>query len=189
MTAPTLPSYPLRVSSLTANAPTVFDLRIEAAERAVIAGDLELTGLRKLRFVGSIRPEQGRDWLLEGTLGATVVQDCVVTLAAVVTRIDAPVIRRYLANPPEPEESEEGDVEMPQDDSVEALGPIIDPAAVMVEALELNLPLYPRAGDANLGEAVFAAPGVTPMRDEDAKPFAGLADLHASLTGKDKKDD
>jgi len=53
---------------------------------------------------------------------------------------------------------------------------VIDPAAVMIEALALAMPLYPRAEGADLGEAVHAEPGVTPMRDADARPFAGLRD-------------
>jgi len=32
-----------------------------------------------------------------------------------------------------------------------------------------------------LGEAVFAAPGTAPLRDEDTRPFAGLAGLRAAL--------
>jgi uncharacterized metal-binding protein YceD (DUF177 family) len=61
---------------------------------------------------------------------------------------------------------------------------VIDVSAVMAEALALHLPLYPRAGGADLGEAVFTEPGLAPMRDEDAKPFAGLAGLRDTLTGR-----
>ena len=36
-----------------------------------------------------------------------------------------------------------------------------------------------------LGEAVYAEDGVQPMRDEDTKPFAGLAALRGQLKGDD----
>ena len=43
--------------------------------------------------------------------------------------------------------------------------------------LLLALPLYPRSENAELGEAVFTEDGVAPLKDEDTKPFAGLAAL------------
>jgi len=185
---PDLPSTPLRVSDLTPNRPNEFDLRPEAEARAAIAEALDISGLRKLRFQGAIRADAGQDWLLEATLGATVVQPCVVTLEPVTTRLDLEVRRRYMVAPPEAEIDEDGEALMPEDDTIEALGPTIDPAAVMIEALALNLPLYPRAAGADLGDAVFAGPGVAPMRDEDARPFAGLAGLRDALGEKDSDD-
>lgn len=172
----------LRVADLPQNAPTSFELTPDAEQRDALARDLGLLALRKLRFAGRITAQGKRDWLLEAQLGATVVQPCVVTLEPVTTRIDAEVRRLFVAGLAEPEASE---VEMTEDDTVEPLGAEIDPAAVMAEALALALPLYPRKPDADLGEAVFAEPGVEPMRDEDTKPFAGLAGLRDAL----KKDD
>jgi len=185
---PDLPSTPLRVNDLSANRPNSFDLRPEAGARAAIAEALNISGLRKLRFEGAIRADTGQDWRLEATLGATVVQPCVVTLEPVTTRLDLAISRRFMVTPPEPELSEEGEALMPEDDTIEPLGPVIDPAAVMIEALALNLPLYPRASGADLGDAVFAEPGVTPMHDEDARPFAGLAGLRDALSEKDPDD-
>jgi uncharacterized metal-binding protein YceD (DUF177 family) len=104
------------------------------------------------------------------------VQPCIVTLEPVTTRIDTPVLRRYLAEPlPEPA----GEVEMPADDSIEALPPTFDLWAVATEALSLALPEYPRAEGATL-----AAPETAPGEDR-VRPFAGLADL----VGKDGKRD
>ncbi|MEO0904769.1 MAG: DUF177 domain-containing protein, partial [Pseudomonadota bacterium] len=77
-------------------------------------------------------------------------------------------------------------VEMPDDDTVEALPETLDLAAVMTEALSLALPPYPRSEGADLSNAVFAEPGVTPMTDDDAKPFAGLGALRESLEKKGK---
>jgi uncharacterized metal-binding protein YceD (DUF177 family) len=48
---------------------------------------------------------------------------------------------------------------------------------VALEVLELALPLQPRAPGAELGTVRVAEKGVTPLRDEDTRPFAGLADL------------
>lgn len=175
MTADTIPySHPLRVADLATRKPTRFDLKPDATTCNQIAASLGLLALDKLRFAGEIRPQGGRDWLLEATLGATVTQACVVTLAPVTNRIEEDVTRHYLADMPEPEGEE---VEMPEDDSVEALTDVIDPGAVLIEALALSLPLYPRADGAELGTARFAEPGAEPLSDEALKPFAGLADL------------
>ena len=140
-------------------------------------------GVKKLRFTGSLSPQGRKDWSLLADLGATVVQDCVVTLDPVTTRIDEPVTRSYVAEIPEIEASE---IEMPVDDTVEKLPETLDLALVMIEALALALPSYPRAAGADLTQAVFAEPGVTPMSDDDAKPFAGLGALRESLENKDK---
>ncbi|HBS50734.1 MAG TPA: hypothetical protein DEA05_11935 [Rhodobacteraceae bacterium] len=167
-----------RIADLSQSAATAFDIAPARADMDAIAAELGLSGLRKLRFTGRIEAQGRRDWRLTGELGATVVQPCVVTLEPVTTRVDSPVVRQYLAEMPEPDATE---VEMPEDDTIEPLGSHIDPGAVMVEALTLALPLYPRADGADLGEAVFTEPGKRPLTDEDARPFAGLKDLRDRL--------
>lgn len=179
----------LRVSKLSTQTPSEFDLRPDAGELRAIADELGLTGLRKLAFSGSVRADGPRDWRLEGQLGATVTQPCAVSLEPVTTRIDEPVIRRYLTDPT-PIEPDSEEAEMPEDDTAEPLQSVIDPGAVMIEALSLALPMHPRAPGVELGEVVVTEPDATPLRDEDTRPFAGLADMLAETpTGKDDDDD
>lgn len=175
-------SQALKVQELSQNRPTRFSLIPDSSELGALAEELGLLGLRKLRFEGEIKADGKRDWRLDGTLGATVVQPCVVTLAPVTTRIEEPVVRRYLAEIPEESEDE---VEMGEDDSIEELGATIDPAAVMIEALALALPLYPRADGAEMGAATYTEPGKEALSDADLKPFAGLAALRDKLAGDD----
>ncbi len=172
MAHPTPSDTALRVSELSQTAENAFALRPDADELARIADELELSTLRKLSFEGRIKPMGDADWALEGRLGATVVQPCVVTLDPVTTRIDTDVVRHFIREYVEPDEPE---AEMPEDDTSEALGTWIDPAIVMREALALAVPDYPRKGDAELGQMVYTKPGAAPMTDEDARPFAGLA--------------
>lgn len=179
-----LPSHPLRVGDLPTGRPTRFELVPDDAALAAIADDLGLLALRKLRFKGEIRAEGREDWLLVADLGATVVQPCVVSLEPVTTRIDERITRRFVARMPETAEDGE-EVEMPEDDTLEPLGSIIDPAATMIESLALALPLYPRAEGAELGERQFTEPGKKAMTDEETKPFAGLAALRDKLDKKD----
>lgn len=172
----------LRVADLSHTAENRFALRPNAHELAIIADALDLSALRKLSFEGQIKPLAGADWTLEGRLGATVVQPCVVTLDPVTTRIETVVTRQFIRSYEDPDEPE---AEMPEDDTVEPLGAWIDPALVMQEALSIAVPDYPRKDAAELGERIFTEPGSSPMTDADARPFAGLADLKSKLENPD----
>lgn len=175
--ASALPSQPYRLAALPARKPLRFAFRPEAADRRLIAAALGLIDLPALVLKGEIRPEGRRDFVLEAELQADAVQACSVTLAPVPAKLQEPVLRRYLADYAEPEGDE---AEMPGEDA-EPLPEVIDVAAVALEALALALPPYPRAPGAELGEAVFAAPGVAPLRQADLNPFAGLAGLAQQL--------
>lgn len=179
------PSHILRVSDLNAKMGRDFLIEPDAAWRGQIAEELSILSLRKLRFEGRIIAEGTRDWRLEAHLGATVVQECVITLDPVTTRIEEEVIRRYLSELPEPET---GEVEMPEDDTIEELPREIDLSGVMIEALSLALPPFPRKAEAELGEVVVTEPGAEPLRDADLKPFAGLRALRDKL-GEDRSED
>lgn len=184
-TAPTpMPvSHPLRVAALPGRAPVAVDIVPDAAQRSAIADWLELQGLPALSLRGTLVPEGRRDWRLEARLEATVAQPCGISLQTVKTHIGEDVLRRYVAALDPPQEAE---MEVPEDDTQEPLPDVIDPAAVMLEALALAVPPFPRRDDAPaLGAAVFTEPGKTPMRDEDARPFAGLGGLRDRLAARD----
>lgn len=170
---------PMRTADLAQRKPTRFELRPEGAALEALAAATGAAALSDVRFAGELRPSGRHDWILEGRLTAEAVQPCVVTLAPVATRIAEEVRRRYLSEMPEAPEG--GETEMPEDETVEPLSGVIDPGRVMEEALALALPLYPRAEGAALGEAVFAEPGVAPLREAEVKPFAGLAALRDRL--------
>ena len=170
----------LRVAALRNNQPTAFDLRPDEARRDALAAELGLLGLKKLRLAGEIRPE-GRDaWRLEATIGATVTQPCVVTLAPVTTRIDEPVSRLW-----RPEEEfaaipEGAEVEM-TDDETDPLPDVIDLGAVMAEALSLALPLYPHAEGAEAAAEALEEQAAPAPEDERPNPFAALSGLRARM--------
>lgn len=159
----------LRVAHLDGRAATPFAVTPDAAQRAALAAWLGISAIEALAFTGQIAPAGRTDWLLTGRLNARVVQPCVVTLAPVRTTLDDEVRRRFTPHAIDPEGDE---VEMPEDDTLEPLGSHIDLGAVMIEALELALPLYPRAEGAALD-----APAEDEPAEDTRKPFAGLADL------------
>ncbi len=174
----------MRVADLPKGRTQSFDIAPDADSRAALAAELGIEALRKLSFRGTLAPLGRRDWRLTADLGATAVQACVATLAPVTTRIDTQIERRFLSDMPAPSELEptpEDGVEIPQDDSEEPLGEIIDLARILHEALALALPDYPRADGAETMAAQAAPPGSAPLKDEDLKPFAGLAGLKAKM--------
>lgn len=178
---PDLPSETLRFADLRNRTQTPFELKPNAAERDAIATELEVSQLKKLNFEGALHPDGQKDWLLKGALGATVIQPCVATLEPVTTRIDEKVQRRYIAEFELPDGLE---VEMPEDDSAEGLPVAIDLYEVLIEQLALALPAFPRSDAAEIVDLSVSEPGVTPMSDDEAKPFAGLGALKAKLEKK-----
>ena len=176
---PALPhAHPISLSLPEPRREIAVAYRPDAAARAAIAEALGALGVAKLRLDGTLRPRRKRDWLLDAQLGATVTQACVVSLAPVTTRIDVPLTRRYMADPPAVEGPE---AEMPEDETIEPLPREIDIGEVVIEALALELPIYPRAADAELGQAIFSPEGTEPLTDEAMRPLAGLAELKKKL--------
>ena len=177
-------AQPIRVATLLPNQVEAIELAPDAATRQFIGRDLDLLSLRKLRFSGALSPLGAIGWLLEGKLGATISQACIVSGDPVSARIDVPVTRHFL--PDDTEYEVGGETEMPADDSVEPLGETIDIGAIMLESLSLALPLYPRAPGVGPGDAQFSEVGKIPMSDADARPFAGLKSLHDKISGDDE---
>lgn len=175
----------LRLADLANRKPTHFDLTPDANARTKIADALGIAGIKKLRFTGQIAPAGKRDWVLTAELGATVVQPCVITLDPVTSRVDEKIERRYLADY---EEIAASEVEMPEDDTVEAAPETLDLNHVMTEALALALPPFPRSQGAELGQLVHTEAGKDAMTDDDAKPFAGLGALRDALQNKADED-
>lgn len=174
-----------RTGGLSPRKPTRFSYRPEAAERARLATDLDLLALYALEFTGEIRPIGRDELLLDATLTARADQPCSITLVPVPATVSEQVRRRYVAGLEMPEGEE---VEMPEDDTLEPMPEVIDLAEIAAEALSLALPLYPRAPGAELDKKVHAADGLTPLSDDDVKPFAGLKGLAAQLAAKAKPD-
>ncbi|WP_083225534.1 YceD family protein [Neptunicoccus sediminis] len=156
-----------------------FDLVFDQAQLEAAQEKLDILGVQKLRLTGTLSPRGRSDWSLKADLGATITQACVVTLDPVKTRLDETVTRTFVADWHEPDPDTV--VEMPEDVDQDPLGTVIDLEGIAIESVALAMPDYPRSESAALEESVFAEPGVKPMSDEDAKPFAGLAALKEKM--------
>ncbi len=167
---------PIEVDRLRANAAFTFDETPTEAEAEAIRALLNLRGLRKMRFHGEIIPLDKRGWRVTGTLGASITQECVVSLDPVKTRIEAPVNLRFLPDSMIEHETPEDVLE----EDIEPLTSVIDLGAIAVEMLLLAMPEYPRT-DAELIQVSAAPPGAEPIKDEETKAFAGLSALRDQL--------
>jgi len=173
----------IRLSDIPKSKSMPFEISFSDSEMVAIADILSAITVKKMRIMGKISPSNAKDWVLSATVGATVTQACVVTLNPVQTRIDSPVTRTYVAD--YPTIADETVTEMTIDETIEPLMDDINLTTIAIEAIALALPDYPRSQDAELETSVFSEPGITPMRDEDTKPFASLASLKDKLSKED----
>ncbi|MDC0583786.1 DUF177 domain-containing protein [Paracoccaceae bacterium] len=179
----TTPDAIIRRSELNGQKPQPFDLRPNETDCALMAAALSVNVLKKLRLTGTLSATGALEWVLQGALGATIQQECVVTLAPVVTRIDTKVFRRFARQDQllPVEESEESELVSSSDDSFEPLPESFDLMEILQEALALEVPEYPRVAGAELGSVKAAPAGTTAFPEDPPKPFAGLAALRAKM--------
>lgn len=161
----------LRADRLPARKPTEIDLTPDVAARDRIAASLDLLDLPVLRLTGQLAAAPADAWQFEGRLTATAVQPCGITLAPVTTQIDEAVRRVWS---PHVTDTSDLPVEIEMgDDETEPLESEIDIGAMLLEALTLALPAFPRAPGAKLDDSA----GEAAQPDKTRRPFAGLADL------------
>jgi len=147
------------------------DLTADEAERASIAGRLDLRALNRLDAHVCLS-RTGLVVRAEGRIAATLEQSCVVTGEPVSAHIDEPF---NLLFTPEPEGSAPDDeVELGEADCDVAFydGSVIDLGSAIADTLALSIDPYPRSATA---DAALREAGV--LTEEQASPFAALAAL------------
>jgi uncharacterized metal-binding protein YceD (DUF177 family) len=177
-------SRTLKVSKLNNTVDFEFDEVPSEDETNEMAKLFDVVSIRKMRFQGRISPFEDEGWLLEGKLGATISQNCVVTLDRVRTRLDLDV-RRIFTPMAEPDENEIT-LDASHNDELEPLGKEIDLGLVAMEALVLAIPEYPRVEGAELPDSNFSPPDASDIEEEAPKAFAGLAALKEKLSNPDE---
>lgn len=177
-------SHPVAVAGLSRAEPTPVAVVPGAKEATALAAALGVVAVRETALKGRIAPWGSAGWRLEARLTANVEQRCVVTLEPVMTSLDLAVERRFLpeGDPAlaDPEEAD-GLVENADETAPEPVGVAIELAAILLEAIALELDPWPRAEGATFGSRVHGPPGADPMTDEAMRPFAGLASLRNRL--------
>lgn len=149
-------------------------LEVEAdeAERAALARRFAIPGVESLTARLEARQLITGDILVEGTVSADVVQECVVTLEPVPAHLETTLSQRFTHRPvSEDEEDENEDPPEPVVDDAIEVGEII------VQNVSLALDPYPRAPG-------VAFEGMDDEAGQPTGPFAALARLRQA--GKDE---
>ncbi|GLQ34798.1 hypothetical protein GCM10007939_10810 [Amylibacter marinus] len=167
------------LAELSQNRPRRFALRLDDAQTAQIQNDLTLRRLSKVTLEGEITSEGRTDWALTASVGASVVQACVISNDDIKTRLDIGISRRYL------HDFEAYDAEFTTEEElnaeIEPLPAEIDLIDLIRESISLNIDDFPRINGTSLETSLSAPKGVTPLTDEAVKPFAALASLKDKL--------
>ncbi|MEM7440742.1 MAG: DUF177 domain-containing protein [Pseudomonadota bacterium] len=165
----------IRLGDLDAS--RAYDLHYVADDAVCREGveQLDILDLAKLRVTGTLSPRGKSDWHIAGQIGATVTQSCVITLSPVKTRVDVPFERLFTAQWKNPDADSE--TEMPSDVTRDQLPEVLDIATLAFEEISLAMPDYPRTEGAATLQASAAPDGITPLTDDDLKPFAALKAL------------
>lgn len=112
---------------------------------------------------------------LRGRAEARLTQTCVVSLEPLEKVVSEPV-ERFLA-PANRLAEAQALLDPDLDEAPEPLGGPVDLGEIAAETVALAIDPYPRAPGAAFEGARSAPPGVAPLTDEQARPFAALAAL------------
>ena len=168
------------IESLYLKQPNPFLLVPRRSAAAAMAADIGAIEIKKLRFEGVIVSTGTSSWQLTGQLGATVIQECVVSLAPVKTRLDVKVVRNFTTE--EAAGTTRSYAPVPELD-IEVVARSIDLAAVAREALLLELPIYPKIEGAEAKMSKFPGGTGPEFHEEGRRPFASLSELRNRLFG------
>jgi uncharacterized metal-binding protein YceD (DUF177 family) len=146
----------------------------DEATRQAVAKVAAVAALPRLKATFDLTRHGAEGLRVEGRVLATVVQNCVVTLEPIETRIDEAVDLVFRPEPGEQpgtsdEEIDAIDVFDTKEPPETLVGGTVDLGTLAIEFLILGIDPYPRKPD-----AVFDAP---PAGDPASHPFAALAAL------------
>lgn len=156
-------SRTIPVHDITAVPELTFEIEADEGERAALAARFGIVAIDRL--TARLRARQGMtgDILVDGTLAAEVVQECVVTLEPVRERVVARFAQRFSYRP------EAVDEESDEDPPEPVVGDAIEVGEVVAQNVSLALDPYPRADGVAFDEGGDA--------DAPSGPFAALARL------------
>jgi uncharacterized metal-binding protein YceD (DUF177 family) len=155
------------------------DLVADEAELRAISERLDLPSIGSLEaHVTLLR--NGDSVRAQGRLAASLEQSCVVTNQPVPAHVDEPFEILFMREPQVASPDDEIELDAADCDVVFYEGGAIDLGTAVADSLALSLDPYPRSAEA---EVALKEAGV--LSEEDAGPFAALAQLRNKLGGID----
>lgn len=160
---------------------TVIAISFEADEAAcaTLAERFGLIELSEFRAEARLRRRKDTGWIeLKGTLTATVVQECVVTLEPVTNHVDGEIDELFEDGPGEERHGKdrvEVDLDPVADDPEPLEGDVLDVGEIIAQVLSLSIDPYPRAPGVPQVGVADGAGGSSQQGTGAASPFASLA--------------
>lgn len=152
----------------------------DADERSALARRFHLVSIDQLTAALGVAVE-GQVILINGTLNADAVQNCVATGEPVSAHVTTPIALKLVPAADLEVAEAEAEIELSGDDLdvVEYDGAAIDLGEIVAQSLALALDPWPRHPDA---DAILRAAGV--KSEEEAGAFGALAALRDTLKGQ-----
>jgi uncharacterized metal-binding protein YceD (DUF177 family) len=170
-------SDPFDLSKIDENG-TEINFIATAKELEGVKETLQIERLSKLEGVATIKPWHKTGFIVAGTLRASAVQICVVTLEPVAEEVSEPFERTFI--PPEEAAEEEPDEDVATEFILEVEDPpdileghTLDLLSLISEHLALGLDPYPRKPDARID----AAYQLSKEEEDKENPFSVLKQL------------
>ena len=149
-----------------------FELFFSKKDTLELKKFLNLKSLKKLSMAGTIKATLFNQWDLKAKIGATIVQESVLSLKLVTSRIDKTIKRSIIKGRDEMVETNE--LYLNDSDFVENE---IDIGAIFSESLALEIPTFPKKENEVFQSKTFAGEGIVPLTEEKRSPFSVLAKL------------
>ena len=149
-----------------------FELFFSKKDTLELKKFLNLKSLKKLSMAGTIKATLFNQWDLKAKIGATIVQESVLSLKPVTSRIDKTIKRTIIKGRDEMVETNE--LYLNDSDFVENE---IDIGAIFSESLALEIPTFPKKENEVFKSKTFAGEGIVPLTEEKLSPFSVLAKL------------
>ena len=143
-----------------------FTLSFTDDELAQIKKDLNLISLKKTSMSGKITATAAGQWHLKAEIGATIVQESVLSLKSVTTRIDDKIDMCIIKGHDDAVQNSE--LELNEDYFIEHE---LDLGAVFFENIALSIPLFPKEKGESFENKVFTAKGIDPLTNDRISPF------------------
>lgn len=143
-----------------------FTLSFTDEELAQLKKDLNLISLKKTSMSGKITSTAAGQWHLKAKIGATIVQESVLSLKSVTTRIDDKIDLRIIKGHDNAVQNSE--LELNEDYFIEHE---LDLGAVFFENVALSIPVFPKEKGESFENKVFTAKGIDPLTNDRISPF------------------
>lgn len=166
---------------------TIREIAAEAEERDALVRRFELVSLDYLEGVLKLRMVRaGRGLHVTGTVRAGVVQQCVVSLEPLETKIEEEFSLDFdLLSPDEqdaPQEVLEEEVAFDPEEEREPLnGQMLDLGELLTQQMAIALPAFPRKPEAALERSQWGSEAVEEEFSEEVSPFSKLKELKKNL--------